>query len=522
MNVTSTIDTMSVTSTVDTVSFTSTVDTVSFTSAVDTVSVTSAIDAVSIACVSDLNNNTDNVHTITSTKVVVVDICADCSICVERLNRSTRKPVTCVFCKHVACTTCVKRYMLSSFEDPHCMSCRRTWTRDFIDTVLTKQFRSTELKRHRGEVLLDREKSMLSATQPAVELIIRKREIYVRIAALKGERDRIAEEIEDLKTMLRSGDFGEARATGPGSESVARRCFIKQCIATGCRGFLNPQYTCGVCGIRVCPDCHELISPSDNHECDASTVESIKMIARDSKPCPKCQSVIHRLVGCNQMWCTICNTAFDWLSCKIVTGRVHNPHYFEFLESRQGSGGVGVGRDPNDIPCGGLPHARMFAKAMHSAMISKPDTKLLLDILRVSTHIEDVELRHRYPAADGIHDTTNVDLRIRYMMGEISEDAFKSTLQAREIRRDKKIAINQVLQMFTNVSADSLRGLVNEVEAGGVSANVDIGRRVRQTLDELEQLRCYMNRSLAAVSKSFDACVVPIISKEWRYSVGLH
>ena len=38
--------------------------------------------------------------------------------------------------------------------------------------------------------------------------------------------------------------------------------------------------------------------------------------------------------------------AFDWRSGRIETGRVHNPHYFEFKKRS---------REHGDIPCGGRP-----------------------------------------------------------------------------------------------------------------------------------------------------------------------
>ena len=81
-----------------------------------------------------------------------------CNVCCEKLNKINHKEVNCPFCDLVVCRVCVQKYMLSSFQDPHCMSCKTLWNREFIDSFCTKYFRNTDFKLHRENILLEREK----------------------------------------------------------------------------------------------------------------------------------------------------------------------------------------------------------------------------------------------------------------------------------------------------------------------------------------------------------------------------
>ena len=129
-----------------------------------------------------------------------------------------------------------------------------------------------------------------------------------------------------------------------------RTKFVRQCPANGCRGFLSTQWKCGICDHWACPECHEVkgLNRDCDHTCDPNSMASAQLLAKDSKPCPKCQSLIFKIEGCNQMWCTQCHTAFNWLTGKLETN-IHNPHFFEW--QRLNNRGVAP-RNPLEIECG--------------------------------------------------------------------------------------------------------------------------------------------------------------------------
>lgn len=103
----------------------------------------------------------------------------------------------------------------------------------------------------------------------------------------------------------------ELAAPAPAAEPE-KRAFIKACPVTDCRGFLSTQWKCGICDVKVCNKCHDpmVIKPLPRlesalqiqdgapHICDADKVASVKLIAAESKPCPKCGTAISKTYGC--------------------------------------------------------------------------------------------------------------------------------------------------------------------------------------------------------------------------------
>lgn len=435
----------------------------------------------------------------------------DCAICCEPLNMSTRKPVDCNFCDAVACSTCVQRYLLS-VDEPECMACKRPWTSGVLESKLTKAFVKGALKKHREQVLLNREKSLLPSTQLELERLKQRDVVQQEVRVIEQALFRAKERLRLL-----------SRAYSLPLEEERRR-FIKPCPGAGCRGFLSTQYRCGLCGLAVCPDCHEPKArdgaDGQQHECDPDMVASVRAIQSDSKPCPKCGTYIFRMFGCDQMFCTApgCHTAFCWRTLRILdTRRVHNPHYYEYLQQQRGGGPIG--RELDDIPCGGMPSARALQQVLltsrlgqHARYSAGPNSnevilqyRELFVIHRFAMHVQDVEMR-RYPASpDVVNPDVNRDVRLKYLAGEMSEEQLKAVLHRREKARKLHDSINQVLATFANVSSDLFRRVVVE------NAREDV---IQDATDQLTALREYANESMCRLSKSY-GCAVPFLSRDW-------
>lgn len=65
--------------------------------------------------------------------------------------------------------------------------------------------------------------------------------------------------------------------------------------------------------------------------CDDNNYKTCQMIIKDSKQCPKCKNYIQRIYGCNQMFCTICHTCFNWVTLEILDKvNVNNPELIKY------------------------------------------------------------------------------------------------------------------------------------------------------------------------------------------------
>ena len=101
---------------------------------------------------------------------------------------------------------------------------------------------------------------------------------------------------------------------------------------------LNGKFECVVCHNKSCKDCFCILPENEeqreHHVCNEDDKSTFKMLCSKTKPCPNCHTKIFKIEGCNQMFCTQCNTPFSWTTGKIITGEFfHNPHYFDFINN---------------------------------------------------------------------------------------------------------------------------------------------------------------------------------------------
>lgn len=260
---------------------------------------------------------------------------------------------------------------------------------------------------------------------------------------------------------------GEGDGNGEEEHSKKKkRVFMRACPNNDCRGFLNTKWKCGLCGYFTCSKCHVLKdkgNPDDADEEDANTthvcneddVASATLMKKDSKPCPSCASSIFKISGCDQMWCTMCNTAFSWNTGAILTrGIIHNPHYFEWMR-RQNNDGEGVAdRNPLEVRCGrelDNIFVREIRRKMLQHEVSETKVNNIYTIIRSVNHIQGV--------ANGMQvnqEENNVHIRFRYLTHNITLDNFKKLVQMANKRTEHKRERRDILITFVQTMTDIL------------------------------------------------------------------
>jgi len=82
---------------------------------------------------------------------------------------------------------------------------------------------------------------------------------------------------------------------------------------------------CSQCKQEYCMQCQTRWH-GEGTFCNKDVLDTLKSIRESTKPCPKCQTRIHKTEGCDHMHCTFCNTFFSYQYGTISTDS-SNHHY---------------------------------------------------------------------------------------------------------------------------------------------------------------------------------------------------
>jgi len=450
----------------------------------------------------------------------------DCEICVSPFNQSTRKRVSCPACRLNVCVACVKTYTAGSLQaslDITCMQCKHLWDTEFVCTHISRSLVAVH-KRHVEKLLIDQERTKLPETQyyieydHAMERIVRPQieQLIESLIELQNKHERAWQEgtladVQDAHRLIRKtrreinwysrhleawrfhkrmtctpyipDHFKKNNTTTPHDkkEKIAQHVF--PCSEPECPGFvMDDTYACGTCKTSFCKKCYQRTVLDHPHVCQAAFLATADDIRRNTKACPKCAIRIHKIEGCDQMWCTQCHTGFSWLTGKIESeDRIHNPHYFEWASRNRG-----------ETPGNNCRPVRMHMLTHCGVLFGggSPEYEYFVEQFRLNSHMRFIEMEQHFVQTERDH----LDLRLRFLKKEITEKHLGTVLY----KRHKEYRVNtrraQVCQFFVDASNDIFNRLM--YQCSSAEQAVPLQR-------ELEALNAYTNECFVSLKKTY-------------------
>jgi hypothetical protein len=459
---------------------------------------------------------------------------SECTVCCEVFTKQRRKPIQCNACDYIACNACYRQFLTSDgVSRPKCMNpeCNTEWTMGFLKDTFTDSFISGELRDHATKILFQQQIAMLAATQPAVERRIESERLRKELVVLDQQiRDLITRKRvmqDDIQFLDRGGLAGSDAMNGLGVGAFQHKCCDPECL-----GFVSSAWKCGVCEKFSCTHCHEVKGATteevDAHVCDPGNIETVKLLKSDTKPCPGCGTYIFKTEGCDQMFCICCKKLWSWNTGRIEE-RGHNPHYLEWMRSRNGGDLV---RDPADVQCGreidwrfnGSIHASL--RSLNQRCGKNANTPIEIEKYRsiISKWCESIiHVRHHdIPLFRGETETdrTLEQLRISYMLKRTSEPHFR--LRVFQVHRNAEVS-RQILELMIamqNAATDILYRIHDTVTDASNSDVTVILTRIETQLLEMTELRRYAIRCLADIYQASSKTAKYAFTRDFSFALS--
>ena len=391
----------------------------------------------------------------------------ECTLCTENIIDNDR--IICPHCSIEICEPCFQYSITMELQDPVCIYCKKTLSIEFILSNNATKWCEKIFLEYYSNLLLEKEKNKIMDTIP-------KFKIYVEIDKLKKERnnldtnkkimnslkkENLSKEVhklkydnEILKRNIKKEEINikilelEKSLNIKQKEKKEKISYITKCPNHKCKGFINNKYCCELCDTEICKACF-MIKEND-HTCNRSDIESAELIKNDSKPCPGCYVPIFKISGCNQMFCTNCNTVFHWETLKIDKGAVHNQHYFDYISQiRNSSEQIRI----ENAACGNIedlyPRIMKYTRSSWIHHLYLIVQELLNEILPI----------YRDKFKDNFE-----DYRIQYLYGRLSEKKWKDKIMKDTIYNEANNSYIEIFEMFVTVSSDMIRKLCFEMD----------------------------------------------------------
>ena len=474
----------------------------------------------------------------------------ECSICCENVLSKNIVNCNCMD-KTPTCVNCAKRYLLSIKNKAHCMHCKMEWNNGF----LYKNFKKTwiegskdgQYRNYIKNISLEREKAKIPETLMVIaeEKIRKQNEENVNMLGnlrfVRSCLDRFSKNlhyntrygyhqpchIDEMKEfsdtiydfctkmVKESSDYISTIDTNikKFSKEISpvidvdkgrKFVFICACPNKKCTAGLirSDTHSCAACDTKICKRCREIIVKGEDHECNEETVETIKSMRGNTKPCPKCAAPIFKISGCDQVWCSQCKTAFSWNTGKIDTGVIHNPHAIEWRRQNGMNN-----RDINDIPCGGM------IEFHHIDFRSIPrETEYLIEDIFINVNDANEKLAYIQ-----VNEERYDEYRKSFINKEFSENEWKQKIFLLDRHNNRKREVIQTTQTYRDLAVEQFRHLAIDSANNNSSYNerVDI---FNSFLIRMNNLRKFINNTYIETTSSYGSkSGIMHITCEWKW-----
>ena len=448
-----------------------------------------------------------------------------CPICCENYNKSVHQEIKCEFndCDFSCCKTCLRQFIISTRNEPNCMSCKKIFSQGFLVKNLNQSWIKNTYRNHRKQLLLDITIAQLAEAQPEV---VRYNNIEEQKLIINQVRENLRKQQEELYKQQNILYKLQRRD----KESSVRSKFIMGCPNTDCRGFLNSSYKCELCNQFTCSQCLCIKGPSLNstHECNSSDLASAQYIKSNSKSCPSCGERISKISGCDQMWCTSCKTAFSWNTGKIDNGVVHNPHFFQYQsQNNEIIQNNGLGDcNANNLPAWSIIRRISLKEGIHNNCLVElfPDLKegkryptidkLIHEIYRFIRHIRHYEIPRINENIDKFSDT--MPIRIDYLNQKICKEKMANRLIQNDKKRIIQSEILRIFDLINQVGLEMMWGICNNNEE---NSNNEFLNVIKKEIIKFIGLLIYCNEHLIKASFNYGVSMPIILVKGTRHAV---
>lgn len=403
----------------------------------------------------------------------------ECQICYSDFG-PVNVPLLCQKCKFIACSDCISRH-LDGIPIPACMDCREMWTYqnmiqmgltpEFIGYIKLTQYAPMLLNQLRGEAenILERikiqerfnemEKEIREIKGQCSDAFKSDRTEHKRLLAIRKQKE---EELRNLKIQTALGQ-------SKGDETIKEkiRCPLDQAPGEGCTGTVrsdleahNGRNYCDTCDRWICIKCMK--EREKEHECDPNDVETVKALRHNTRSCPRCRASIFKTEGCDQMFCTLCHTAFSWSSGKIETGRIHNPYFFQLSEEVRArlQGDMNVRVNTEGDACNVMPDFSQLKRTMvHLLDPTNQEHRILYKTVteqyRLALELIDTRIR--------LHVNPETERKTMYEWATKTrtDDEMKSILLKRDKRTEKESSRRDLVEFFRLASTAIFDNLVS-------------------------------------------------------------